>query len=297
MPRFIPQPSYERDERRLVKYYKDAFKKIVYQLGSITNGIEAAQAVSLLNQIAFILRELDGNTRQWADDVVAHAYRDGQATALVELGEARTLAEAVAGVSFSLLARQQVEALVNDTYNDLLMATQNTERKVKQLVRSVVGDTLRVKAIEQLGRRTTRNEIIDKLTKAGLSKKLESEAWVGIVDKAGRRWNLSTYAEMVVRTKLQQAHVEGRREELTERGLDLAVVSSHGAKDACRSYEGMVISMNGLTPSYLTYNELRDSGKIFHPNCQHTVHALRDFDLLPTALKDKHNRKMTELDQ
>ncbi len=292
---FMPQPNYERDQRRLVKYYKNAFKKLVYQLGKLTNGMEAAHAASLLQQVAFILRELDGNTQTWAEEMVARAYRDGQTAVLVEIGEARTLAEAAALASFSMLAREQVEALINDTYSDLLMATQNTERKVKQLVRSVVGDTLRVKAIEQLGRRTSRNEIVDKLTKAGLSKKLQSEAWVGIVDRAGRRWNLSTYAEMVVRTKLQQAHVEGRRVELIERGLDLAVVSSHGAKDACRNYEGMIISMNGLTPGYLTYNDLRNSGKIFHPNCQHTIHAVRAVDVLPAAVIEKHERQIANV--
>lgn len=292
---FIPTPSYERDERRLIEYYKKVFKKIAEELGSITNGIEAAQAASLLNQISFILRELDADTTQWCQDVVGRAYLDGQAAALVEIGEAATLAEAAAGASFSLLAREQVDALINDTYQDLLMATQNTERKVKQLVRSVVGDTLRVKAIEQLGRRTTRNEIVDKLTRAGLSKKLESEAWVGIVDKAGRRWNLSTYAEMVVRTKIQQAHSEGRRIELLERGLDLSVVSSHGATDPCRKYEGMIISLNGLTPGFKTYAEIRATGEIFHPNCKHTVHAVRSLDVLPAAVREKHEKRMAEL--
>ena len=97
---------------------------------------------------------------------------------------------------------------------------------------------MRVKALEQLGRRTTRNAIIEKLTQQGLSKKLTDEAWVGIINNAGRRWNLSTYAEMVVRTKLQQAHVEGVRVETLERGVDLAVISSHGAKDAWRWLRG-----------------------------------------------------------
>ena len=181
-----------------------------------------------------------------------------------------------------------MEALVNDTYNDLLIATQNTEKKIKQLVRSVVSDTIRVKALEQLGRKTTRNAVVEKLTQQGLSRKLTDEAWVGIIDKAGRRWNLSTYAEMVVRTKLQQAHVEGVRVETLERGVDLAVISSHGAKDACASYEGMVISINGQTPGYKTYQELRQGGKIFHPNCKHHISPIRDVKLLPDSVRQKH---------
>ena len=123
------------------------------------------------------------------------------------------------------------------------------------------------------------------------NRKLNEEAWVGIIDKAGRRWNLSTYAEMVVRTKLQQAHVEGVRVETLERGVDLAVISSHGAKDACGGYEGIVISINGQTPGYKTYKELRQGGKIFHPNCKHHISPIRDFKLLPELVRLKHEKK------
>lgn len=295
-PRFVPAPSYERDERQLVKYYKNAFKAITNQLAAgLSNGIEAAHAASLLNQVGFILRELDSNTQQWTEATISRAFNDGQARAIYNIGEAASLREAASKASFSMLARNNVEALINDTYTDLLAATQNTERKIKQLVRTAVGDTIRVKAIEQLGRRTTRNAVTERLTRAGMSQRLQDEAWVGIVDKAGRRWNLSTYTEMVVRTKLQQAHLEGNRVEMLERGIDLAVVSSHGAKDACSLYEGMVISMNGMTPGYLTYEDIRSSGDIFHPNCQHTVHALRDFSLLPQSLQEKHQQRMQEL--
>ena len=228
-------------------------------------------------------------------DNVTRAFRDGQAGAIYAIGEATSLIEAASLASFSLLARHTVESLVNDTYSDLLIATQNTEKKIKQLVRSVVSDTMRVKALEQLGRRTTRNAVVDKLTQQGLSKKLTDEAWVGIIDKAGRRWNLSTYAEMVVRTKLQQAHIEGVRVENVERGVDLAIVSSHGATDPCRNYEGMIISINGETPGYKTYQELRQSGKIFHPNCKHHISPIRDIKLLPDSVRQKHEEAMKNI--
>ena len=291
----IPEPNYQRDEQQLIKYYKQSFQKILGEMRGITNGIEQAQADSLLRQIAYILGQLDQDTQQWVQNNVTRAFREGQAGAIYAIGEATSLTEAASLASFSLLARHTVETLVNDTYSDLLIATQNTEKKIKQLVRSVVSDTMRVKALEQLGRRTTRNAIIEKLTQQGLSRKLTDEAWVGIIDKAGRRWNLSTYAEMVVRTKLQQAHVEGVRVEALERGVDLAVISSHGATDPCRNYEGLVISMNGETPGYKTYQELRQSGKIFHPNCKHHISSIQDINLLPNSLKKRHEEAMRKI--
>ena len=79
---------------------------------------------------------------------------------------------------------------------------------------------MRLRAIEQLGRTTQRNEIVEKLNRQGLSRRLGAEAWVGIVEKPGGD-GLSTYAEMVVRTKLQQARIEGVRVESLERGINL----------------------------------------------------------------------------
>jgi len=100
---------------------------------------------------------------------------------------------------------------------------------------------------------------------------------------------------MVVRTKQQQAHVEGVRVESVERGVDLAVISSHGATDPCRNYEGLVISMNGETPGYKTYKELRQSGKIFHTNCKHHISPIRDIKLLPESLRKKHEEAMRKI--
>lgn len=290
----IPEPEYIRDEQRLISYYKKAFKNIANELPILKGGIEKAQSESLLRQIAFILSELDTDTRQWCDEVLRTAFINGQAYAALQLGDYATLADATAGVQFSLLAKENVEALINDTYGDLLLATQNTEKKIKQLVRQAVSETLRVRAIEQAGRRTLRKEIVTSLSKGGLSAKLDAEAWVGIVDKAGRRWNLSAYSEMVVRTKIRQAHIEGVRTETLERGVDLAVVSSHGAKDSCSNFEGLVISLNGETKGYLTYDQLKATGKIFHPCCKHHVSPLRELSLLPESLQQKNDVAQTK---
>jgi hypothetical protein len=288
----IPDSAYERNVAQLVRYYKKAFKEILGQMKGIQNGIERAQAESLLKQIDFILRELDENTKRWCQTTINDAFKRGQIGCIIKLGDAKTLAEAASQASFSMLARETVEALINDTYEDLLLATQNTKRKVVQLVKSAASDTLRLRAAQQLGRRTSSKEIVERLAGRGLSRTLDDEAWVGIVDKAGRRWNLSTYSEMVVRTKLQQAHIEGVRTEALERKVDLAVISSHGARDACAKFEGMVISLNGITPGYPTYTEVRATGQIFHPNCQHSVNALRDISLLPPALRERHAEQL-----
>lgn len=292
-----PEPNYDRDIEKLVVMYKRAFRQISQLLPQITSGIERAQADALLRQIEYILRDLNNDAREWCEDIINQAFRDGQASAIYTLGEARTLTEAVGAVSFAMLARETAEAMVADTFQDLLLATDRTSQRIKVLVRNVVAETMRENALRQLGRNTSRRQIVEELTRAGLSRRLSDTGWIGIVDRAGRKWDLTRYAEMVVRTKIQQAHIEGIRTEMVERDLDLAVISSHGAKDACRNYEGMIISMFGRTKGYRTYSELRASNKIFHPNCQHRIHPVSDVSILPKAVRDKHEKQSEALEE
>jgi hypothetical protein len=99
---------------------------------------------------------------------------------------------------------------------------------------------------------------------------------------------------MVTRTKMLEAFSEGQRVQAVEMGIDLAIISSHGAKDACRHFEGQVISMTGQTEGFLTYDELRRSNLIFHPNCKHRITPVRSLDLLPEAVRRKYEEGKKE---
>ncbi|MFP5303468.1 hypothetical protein R2R70_20030, partial [Cobetia sp. SIMBA_158] len=90
-------------------------------------------------------------------------------------------------------------------------------------------------------------------------------------------------------TKLNQAHVEGVRVGGLERGIDTAIISTHNAEDECKNFEGMIISLNGLTEGLLTYQELYNSNLIFHPNCQHKLHLVK-IENLPAKVVEKHNQ-------
>lgn len=288
----LPDPDYERDISKYIRVYKSAFREVVDRVvllsGKGSAAVTRQQMESILSQVSYILRELDGETKKWVEESITKAFTDGQARSILALGGARTMQEAASLAAFSMLSRDTVDSLIADTFGDLLLVTQNTERKVKQIVREVVRDQMRMNAVQASGRVTTSKSIIEALTKQGLSDRIKAEGFIGIVDSAGRKWNLATYADMVVRTKMTQAHIEGTRTEALERDVDLAIISSHAAKDSCANYEGMVISMNGLTPGYMTYAELRRSNKIFHPNCRHKVTPIRDLGLLPEDVRDRH---------
>lgn len=291
----IPLPSYDRDVNELVRIYKNAILEVIAILESLSTygtekDISRAQMNAVLAQLAVLLGEVDSEAEVWVRARIREAFIDGQVEALVTLGEAKTLEEArsmIAGAAMSALVTETIDAITADTFEDLLYANNKMKRETVKMVRAVVAEQMKMKAAEGMGRNTTRKAIVQALTKKELRDRFNVEGNVAIVDKAGRRWKLETYAEMVTRTKMLQAHTEGTRVEALERGVDLAIISSHNAKDACRKFEGQIISLNGLTEGFPTYEELRRSNLIFHPNCRHKVTPIRDINLLPEAVRKK----------
>jgi Phage minor capsid protein 2 len=288
----LPLPNYERDVDEIVRIYKNAILEVILILEQLSTygkekDISRSQMQSVLAQLSVLLREVDSEAEVWVKERIQEAFKNGQAETLVAIGEVKTLDEAVKLASMSSLVYTTLDVLLEDTFEDLLYANQKMKRETVKMVRAIVAEQMREKAAMGQGRNTTRNAIIKALSKKEIRERFNVEGNVAIIDKAGRRWKLETYAEMIVRTKLMQSHIEGTRIEALERGVDLAIISSHGATDACRLYEGQIISLNGLTDGFPTYRDLAASNLIFHPNCKHKVTPIRDINLLPAAVRKK----------
>jgi hypothetical protein len=111
-----------------------------------------------------------------------------------------------------------------------------------------------------------------------------------IIDNAGRRWSVDNYARVVVKSKLAQAHREGAMDRAVADGYDLARISAHGAKDACKNFEGLLVSITGKTAGYPTVVQLKASGLIFHPNCMHLVQPCNPKLLPDSALQHAESK-------
>ena len=105
-------------------------------------------------------------------------------------------------------------------------------------------------------------------------KMLNEMAMKGItsfVDKSGRSWNLSSYAEMCARTVSAHAALQGHIDRQLEVGEDLVKVSTIGTTcPICSRWQGVVLSISGKSPKYHSLDEAKASG-LFHPNCKHTL--------------------------
>ncbi|MGE6629602.1 phage minor capsid protein [Bacillus sp. NPDC077027] len=297
----MPIPTYVRDKKKLAEYFAVAYKDMLDQLllQLVFNPVQprVIMEVQIMRQISSRLNKLDFAVAAHIDKTIKKAFKEGQAYHLLSINEATAMDEALSAITFNMIVDNKVEALVADTYGDILLATQNTEEAIKGVVRNTVQKVAQFNAIRNTNYTNQADQLKKELSKKGLSEKIVSEGFVGIVDRMGRKWDLRTYSKMVMTTKVNQAFTEGIRHEATQTGLDLAVISSHGvSKDnPCSKWEGVVISLNGKTEGFWTYEQARATNEIFHPNCEHGLHSIRSLEMLPKEDVEKHKRKMKAL--
>ena len=105
-----------------------------------------------------------------------------------------------------------------------------------------------------------------------------SKGITSFVDKSGRNWDLSSYAEMCVRTVGSHAALQGHIDRQIEVGEDLVKVSSIGTTcPICMRWQGVVLSISGNNPKYHSLDEAKASG-LFHPNCKNGCSTRCDFE-------------------
>ncbi|MFT2194248.1 phage minor capsid protein [Bacillus subtilis] len=295
----IPTPKYDRDKKRMAKMlskqYKQMFDYLILQLQFNPDDPRVIREAQIMRQINYWLKELDQALYKEIEKLIKKSFQDGQAYHLLSVKEAKNWEEAVNSASFNKLQRARIEAIVADTHEDILQATNNTSSAIKSVVRQTVSKVAQYHSLNNGNYKDMQKDLVKQLSKQGLSKTIVKDGFVGITDRAGRKWDLATYSKMVVTTKTNQAFIEGVTHESEETGFDLAVISDHGAEDACKNWEGLVISLTGKTKGYITYKQAKATNEIFHPNCEHGVHSIRSLDMLPADEIAQHRRKMAQI--
>jgi hypothetical protein len=269
----IPDPNYDRDINVLVTAYKRAILAIATELSRLDlSDISRAHAKAALAEVAAILRDLNAESAAWVAEYIPKAATDGVARAIVELGVASTLVEAEKIVKFNRINRELVASALADTQADLLAVTQNIDRRVRIAVRQATAESFRANMAAGInGRRTINADIL-----ARIKQTLGHATDTGIIDSAGRRWKPEVYVDTVTRTKLNAAHRDATSNEAIGRGVYYAQISSHGAKDACRNWEGRIVKLTPDAPGDYPYVGDLPRREIFHPRCRHVLSPIRN---------------------
>ncbi|QIG62520.1 minor capsid protein [Sporosarcina phage Lietuvens] len=279
--REVPRPNYDYDVKRLTREYERALKAVQAELNKLLlSDFERAQIKAVEANIKTILRDLDKYGSVWTSAAISKSATDGVASTIFALGITESFEEARKIASFNSVNKPLVDAIIADTQADLLAVTQNVERKTRAAVRQATGDVLRANVAQGINGKQS----LEMALRKDIKKRLGDSADTAIVDAIGRRWKLKTYTEMLVRTKMLEAHKEATRNESLSEGAQYAVISRHNAHDACRKWEGKVIALTPDAPGdYPLLDDLPRS-EIFHPNCKHVISPVRRPDRLPTDL-------------
>lgn len=190
------------------------------------------------------------------------------------------------------LHREATRTLFEDTYKDILMATRNTDVRLKRVIREITSEVIQQQSLLGQGNINMAKALEARLTEDAIYKRLTKDGLIGIVDRGGKRWNISTYSKMVVNTKVTQAHLETTKRLGAQMGLDLALVSTHDAIDACNNWEGVVVSVNGMTDGYPNLDDAIATNELFHPNCRHHISLIKSLEDLSAGERAIHERKI-----
>lgn len=174
-----------------------------------------------------------------------------------------------------------VEALARAAVDAVAGTHTRITREVVDIYQRVTTITAAQTVAGVLTRRQAAQRALDTYAQHGIT---------GFTDKAGRNWNLASYAEMATRTMAGQAAVQGHVDTLAAHGHALVIASDAPQECAlCRPWEGKVLAIDagGLgthtATSPLTGQRVQVTVRstlaeavaagFQHPNCRHSVSA------------------------
>lgn len=294
----IPDRVLDKNANRVIKVYKDTYNRILdYLIRELSingdlSGINHNTYISIMAQIDQMLLTMDEDVRSLMTEVIEKEFITGAVYHYAVINGVTDIGQIMRDMPFSQINWSKANQLIEDTMEDLLYSTSFTKKSIKNLVRDTVSKHLQMGAIEGESFKALKRQIAKDLTAKGLSKTIKSKGFVGIIDKSGRKWNVLNYVDVVVKTKMQQAYAEGLKEQSLIDGFDLAQIPYKSAKDTCKNFEGMIISMTGQTKGYYTYDQLKATNLIFHPRCRHTPVPIHSLESLHPDDVSEHRQKM-----
>lgn len=293
--------------------YADAEERLLAMIARrLADGIDAPQWLenkladiqALRRGAQAVVDELGRSTTLEVHDAVAEAYNVGARAGLLELGAlddatAARIAEQTSGTRRADRLAMEAINLVSESHRGIL-------RGVEDVYRNVLAQAASTPLLGVETRRQATQTAVARFTERGVT---------SFVDRSGRNWSMTTYAEMAMRTAVGRAAVDAHADQLTAAGVELVMVSESPHEcPKCRPWEGKVLALDGPGgPRTVevehtteddrmvrvqvagTLDEARRAG-LQHPNCRHTTSAyLPGLTKPPTkAAKDPDGYEATQ---
>ena len=266
----LKSPQEEEAVRRMQKIYLDAERKIVAEITRKRSlGYVDYAEVASLERVQAILTKMQDDTFTYAPIMVETIFHGQGEKNAAGYANARALTATQTAV---------VQTLVNNLLGEVLEVSETAYNSAREYlaVGRLEGQTLRSAALEAVASQEAIGASWTMAQKQ-MTAELMGKGITGFVDKAGRKWSLTDYCNMAVRTTAKQAAVASI---LTEDDYDLWQIVKIGTTcPVCAVYEGRVYSKSGTNPDYPPLasafgkidpegaNNLENTYLNIHPNC------------------------------
>lgn len=259
--------SYERMAGEVLKVYEQAEMEMLRRVNNrLLRGIDQpgwtekkySEMKQVTRQMTKVVDALHRDVSVQTQQYVETGYEDGRNSFI---NEAREFAD-MSNVRELTPTAIKVANIIGDLDIGMSAADRLIIRQVNDSYANIIAETAALVATGTYTNRQAVQTALNRFADNGIK---------GFVDKAGRHWDMTTYAEMATLTAIERATRQGYTDTMQEMGFDLAIISSHyGACPLCEAWENVIISISGKDTRYPSLSDA-EAGGCFHPRCLHVI--------------------------
>lgn len=229
--------------------------------------------VAALERVQRILGEMQSESFKYVPLMVETIFQGVNKKDTAGYENARTLTTAQTATS---------QILVNNLLGQVMEAAAMAQKSAEKWLAlgRLEGDEFREAALSAVAEQQAAGASWI-LAQKNMAVDLEAQGITAFVDRAGRKWSLTDYCNMAVRTTARQSFVAAK---LTADDHDLWQIVRIGSTcPLCATYEGRIYSKSGTDPDYPPLatafgkidpkgaNNLENTYLNIHPNCLHSL--------------------------
>lgn len=263
----MTERQYEELGERMLKAYDEAEQEMLRRTANrLARGVtqpgwterKYAEVWQARQAIENVLKGVHRAGMSIIGDSVTAAYGESQQKWIMQNSDA------VKAMGILHANALKVANILSELDSRMNAAERTVLRRYDDVYANVIGETSALVATGAYTQRQALNIAMQRFADQGVS---------GFTDRAGRHWQLSTYAETALLTSIERASVQGYVDTMQSYGYDLAVISSHaGSCPVCQAWEGVIVSVSGADGEYPSLAEAEGAG-VFHPRCLHDLYT------------------------
>lgn len=212
-------------------------------------------------QVSEILEAADDQSIYWIEQWLPRAYGQGTLYATRSLHALGVAKESALRAGFGLVDQRAIAALAESMADDLAEMRGGIVINIGRIIRrSAMPVEVNLEVTRTIARQIVAGRSIPTIQQE-LLKMLNGQIVPG-----GYKGTLSSYAELLARTRTREAQMAAAIQRINEFGIDLVKVPHHaGACPICEPWQGAVFSVSGKDDRFPNLSQMGIPP--WHPNC------------------------------